>query len=86
MPTTRSMRSCAGCPLALKSNGTQRFSQFGSDAQAMALKQLMQITHRQGVVMAFGDVFLLLTFLFGGLALAAMLVRKPAPNTAAPAH
>ncbi len=47
---------------------TQRFSQFGSDAQAMALKQLMQITHRQGVVMAYGDVFLLLTFLFGGLA------------------
>jgi DHA2 family multidrug resistance protein len=65
---------------------TQRFSQFGSDAQAMALKQLMQITHRQGVVMGFGDVFFLLTFLFGGLALAAMLVRKPAPNTAAPAH
>jgi MFS transporter, DHA2 family, multidrug resistance protein len=49
---------------------TQRFSQFGSDPQAMALKQLMQITHRQGVVMGFGDVFLLLTFLFGGLALA----------------
>ncbi|MDP1639602.1 MAG: hypothetical protein Q8L61_01625 [Hyphomicrobium sp.] len=38
---------------------TQRFSQLGSDAQAMALKHLMQITHRQGVVMAFGDVSLL---------------------------
>lgn len=56
---------------------TQRFQSFGSDAQAMALKQLMQITHRQGVVMAFSDVFLLLTFLFGGLAIAAMLVRQP---------
>jgi MFS transporter, DHA2 family, multidrug resistance protein len=65
---------------------TQRFSEFGSDAQAMALKQLMQITHRQGVVMGFADVFLLLTFLFGGLAMAAILVSKPAPNTAAPAH
>ena len=52
----------------------------------MALKQLTQITHRQGVVMAFADVFLLLTFLFGGLAIAAMLVRKPTPGAAAPAH
>jgi DHA2 family multidrug resistance protein len=65
---------------------SQRFSQFCGDAQAMALKHLMQITHRQGVVMAFGDVSLLLTFLFGGLALTAMLVHKPAPTTAAPVH
>jgi MFS transporter, DHA2 family, multidrug resistance protein len=65
---------------------TQRFQSYGSDAQAMALKQLMQITHRQGVVMAFADVFLLLTFLFGGLALAAVVISKPAPITAAPAH
>lgn len=50
--------------LAMKalSQLTQRFQSFGSDAQAMALKQLMQITHRQGVVMAFSDVFLLLSF------------------------
>jgi DHA2 family multidrug resistance protein len=65
---------------------TQRFQSFGSDAQAMALKQLMQITHRQGVVTAFSDVFLLLTFLFGGLAIAAMPVRQPSPGAAAPAH
>ena len=67
-------------------NLTQRFQSFGSDAQAMALKQLMQITHRQGVVMAFSDVFLLLTFLFGCLAIAAILVRKPSAGAAAPAH
>ena len=36
--------------------------------------------------MAFGDDMLLLTFLFGGLALTAMLVHKPAPTTAAPVH
>ena len=64
---------------------SQRFQSFASDAQAMALKQLMQITHRQGVVMAFPDVFLLLTFLFGGLAIAALLVRQPSPGAAAPA-
>jgi hypothetical protein len=28
---------------------------YGSDAQAMALKQLMELTHRQGVVIAFAD-------------------------------
>ena len=33
----------------------------------MALKQLNLIVHRQGVVMAFADVFLLLTFLFVAL-------------------
>jgi DHA2 family multidrug resistance protein len=62
---------------------TQHFQAFGSDAPAMALKQLMQITHRQGVVMAFSDVFLLLTLLFAGLAAMALLVRRPAPAAAA---
>jgi DHA2 family multidrug resistance protein len=59
---------------------------YGADAQAMALKKLMQITHRQGVVMAFADVFLLLTLLFAGLAVAAIMVRRPSSNAAAPAH
>jgi DHA2 family multidrug resistance protein len=56
---------------------TQRFSSFGSDAQAMALKQLNQIVHRQGVVMAFADVFLVLTFLFAGLAVLALVMKRP---------
>jgi DHA2 family multidrug resistance protein len=56
---------------------TQRFSQFGSDAQLMALKQLNQITHRQAVVMAFADVFLLLTGLFLLLAVATLLIKPP---------
>lgn len=64
----------------------QRFAAYGSDAQAMALKKLMQITHRQGVVMAFSDVFLLLTVLFAGLALAAVVVSKPSKNAGAAAH
>jgi DHA2 family multidrug resistance protein len=63
---------------------TQRFSSFGSDAQAMALKQLNQIVHQQGVVMAFADVFLVLTFLFLGLAaLAVVMKRPPAAGAAA---
>jgi DHA2 family multidrug resistance protein len=65
---------------------TQRFSAYGTDAQSMALKKLMQITHRQGVVMAFADVFLLLTFLFTGLALAAVLVRKPSASAGGGGH
>src|SRR6185436_10636489 len=40
---------------------TTRFQSYGSDAKAMALKQLMLLTHQQGVVMAFADVFFLLT-------------------------
>jgi DHA2 family multidrug resistance protein len=51
---------------------------YGSDAQAMALKQLMQIVHRQGVVMAFADVFFLLTLLFVALAALAIVVNRPA--------
>ena len=57
---------------------TQRFSSYGSDAQAMALKQLNQITHRQGVVMAFSDVFLMLTVLFVALAFFALVMKRPA--------
>ncbi len=65
---------------------TERFHSFGSDAHAMALKQLMQITHQQGVVMAFSDVFLLLTLLFAGLALLSLLVSKPKAAAGGAAH
>ena len=56
---------------------TQRFSSFGSDAPLMALKQLNAIVHRQGVVMAFADVFAVLTVLFLTLAVLALLVKRP---------
>jgi MFS transporter, DHA2 family, multidrug resistance protein len=56
---------------------TQRFSSYGSDAQLMAIKQLNAIVHRQGVVMAFADVFLLLTFLYLGLAVFALVLKRP---------
>ena len=64
-------------------NLTQRFSSFGSDAQPMALKQLKQIAHRQGVVMAFADVFLVLTVLFVALAVLALVMKRPPQAPAA---
>src|SRR5262245_31097122 len=66
-------------PAALEAlNGlAQRFQSYGSDAQAMALKQLTLLTHRQGVVMAFADVFFLLTLLFVSLAVLAGVMKKP---------
>ena len=66
-------------------NMTQRFSSYGSDAQLMAIKQLNAIAHRQGVVMAFADVFLVLTMLFVGLAFLALIMKRP-PQVAAGGH
>ena len=50
----------------------------------MALKQLTLWTHLQGVVMAFADVFFLLTLLFAGLGVLAIVMKKPtqAPGAA----
>jgi DHA2 family multidrug resistance protein len=56
----------------------QKFGAYGADAQAMALKQMTALVHRQGAVMAFADVFLALTGLFVVLAALAILVKKPA--------
>jgi MFS transporter, DHA2 family, multidrug resistance protein len=57
---------------------TQRFASYGSDAQLMAVKQLNAIAHRQGIVLAFADVFLVLTVLFVGLAFLALVMKRPA--------
>jgi MFS transporter, DHA2 family, multidrug resistance protein len=61
---------------------TQRFSSYGSEAQLMAVKQLNAIVHRQGVVMAFADVFLVLTLLFLALAALAIVMKRPPPAAA----
>ncbi len=63
-------------------NLTQRFSSYGSEAQLMAVKQLNAIVHRQGVVMAFADVFLVLTLLFLALAALAIVMKRPPPAAA----
>lgn len=54
-----------------------RFQSYGSDAQTMSLKQLNLLAHRQGVVMAFADVFFLLTLLFIGTGFLAIVMKRP---------
>src|SRR6516165_6155959 len=61
--------------LEMLDNLATRFQ--GSDAKAMALKQLFMMTHREGVLMAFADVFLALTGLFAGIGVAAVLMKRP---------
>jgi MFS transporter, DHA2 family, multidrug resistance protein len=51
----------------------------GSDAQSTALKQLFLLVRQQGTVMAFADVFLLLSLLFVAFAGLVILMRRPAP-------
>jgi len=61
-------------------NLTHRFA--GSDAQLMALKQMMGLARRQASVMSFADVFLILTVLFALLAVAGVTMKRPAPVAA----
>jgi len=64
---------------------TQNFQ--GSDAELMALKQMMGIARQQASVMSFADVFLMLTVLFVGLAMLGVIMRRPqAVGAAAEAH
>ena len=57
----------------------------GSDAKNMALKQLMAMVRQQGIVMAFADVFLLLSLLFVAFAGLVVFMRRPALAPGAPA-
>jgi DHA2 family multidrug resistance protein len=63
---------------------TERFRDFGADAQQMALKQLSGMLHREAVVMAFSDIFVLFTVLFACLIIMALIIRRPAQPGAAP--
>jgi DHA2 family multidrug resistance protein len=64
---------------------TEQFQSYGSDAPAMALRQLMLLVHRQGVVMGFADVFLMLAVLFVIFGALALIMRRPAADTGAAA-
>jgi len=64
---------------------TARFHDFGGDAQAMAMKQLLLLTRQQGIVMAFADVFLMLSVLFLAFGALAFVMRRPQPAAAAAA-
>ena len=66
---------------------TEALSRFasrmpGSDAQSMALKQMFELVHQEGVVMAFADVFLLLCLLYVVFAGMIVLMRRPDPVAA----
>jgi MFS transporter, DHA2 family, multidrug resistance protein len=63
-------------------NMTARFQNFGTDAQTMAIKQLTQLVHQQATVMAFADVFLTLTAIYVALAVAGIVMKRPAPVAA----
>ncbi len=58
----------------------------GSNAQLMALRQLMGMVRQQAAVMSFADLFLLLTVLFAALAALGVLMKKPAPAAMAAGH
>ena len=59
---------------------------FGSAADSMALKSLNNQVHMQGLVMAFDDVFLVLTLLFLAMACATPLIRRPRAGAAGGGH
>jgi DHA2 family multidrug resistance protein len=71
-----------GAAVETLANMMARFQSFGSDAPAMALKQLTQFVHQQAAVMAFADVFLLLTIVYVALAAAGVVMNRPAPIAA----
>jgi DHA2 family multidrug resistance protein len=67
-------------------NLTAKFSSYGADAHTMALKQLFAMTHREGLVMAFSDLFLALTLLFVAIGVFAVVMKKPAEAAAGGGH
>ncbi|GLS43466.1 DHA2 family efflux MFS transporter permease subunit [Methylobacterium brachythecii] len=60
----------------------QGFSSFGSAADAMAISSMNAQVRIQGIVMAFEDVFLVLTVLFLAMACATFLIRRPRAGAA----
>jgi len=77
-----------GSATEMLANLTARFHDFGSSAEAMALKQMSLMVRREAVVMSFADVFLLLTLVFIGLAALSIVMKRPAApaGAAAEAH
>jgi MFS transporter, DHA2 family, multidrug resistance protein len=67
---------------------TAHFRDHGTEAKQMALKQLFLMTHQEGLVMAFADVFLALTVLFAAAGLATMVMKRPsaAPGASSGGH
>lgn len=64
-------------------NAAQRFIDYGDAAQTMALALINQRVHKQALVMAFGDIFLGLTVIFGSLVVLSLFLSKPPKPTGA---
>jgi DHA2 family multidrug resistance protein len=75
-----------GSATDMLANLTARFHDFGSNAEAMALKQMSLMVRREATVMSFSDVFLLLTILFVGLAVLGIVMKRPAAPAGASAE
>ncbi|RDJ22439.1 MFS transporter [Bosea caraganae] len=56
---------------------TELFSNYGADAQAMALAQINSMAKREALVLAFSDVFLALTVIFASLIALSLFMSKP---------
>ena len=65
---------------------TGAFARLGSDAELAGLKQMALIVRREALVMSFGDVFLIMTVLFLGMALLVPFIRRPPAAGGAPAE
>ena len=75
-----------GVAVETLNNLTLSFDRLGSDAGQAALKTLSNMVRREALVMSFGDVFVILSFLFVALAFATPFVRKPRAAPPADAH
>ncbi len=58
------------------------YSSLGSDAERAGMKQMSMMVRREALVLSFGDVFLILTFLFVGMACLTPLIKRPNPAMA----
>jgi DHA2 family multidrug resistance protein len=65
---------------------TARFHDFGTNAGAMALKEMSLMARREATVMSFSDIFLMMTILFVGLAALAVVMKRPAAPAAVAAE
>jgi DHA2 family multidrug resistance protein len=60
-------------------NLTAKYDASGMDGSQIAIKKMVGMVQQQAYLQSFIDVFMLLTILFAGLVLMAMLLSKPKP-------
>jgi DHA2 family multidrug resistance protein len=72
-----------GSPQAVEqmNNMAANYTAHGLDGATAAIRQMVNLVERQAMVMAFSDVFMLLTVLFAGMLLCVTMIRRPQPRT-----